>query len=44
MANTKVTSNVIADDAITTAKIADDAVGSDQLASGLTLGRNTAAT
>ena len=44
MANTKVTSNVIADDAITTAKIADDAVGSDQLASGLTLGGNTAAT
>ena len=41
MANTKVTSNVIADDAITTAKIADDAVGSDQLASGLTLGGTT---
>ena len=44
MANTKITTNVIADDAITTAKIADDAVGNDQLASGLTLGGNTAAT
>ena len=32
MANTKVTTNVIADDAITAAKIADDAVGSDQIA------------
>ena len=46
MANTKITTNVIADDAITTAKIADDAVtqakiaddavGSDQLAGSLT--------
>ena len=44
MANTKITTNVIADDAITTAKIADDAVGNDQLASGLTLGGNTTAT
>ena len=33
MTTTKVTSNVIADDAITQAKIADDAVGADQLAS-----------
>ena len=32
MANTKITTNVIADDAITAAKIADDAVGSDQIA------------
>jgi hypothetical protein len=38
MANTKITTNVIADDAITSAKIADDAVGNDQLASGLTFG------
>jgi len=44
MANTKITTNVIADDAITSAKIADDAVGNDQLASGLTLGGNTTAT
>jgi len=33
MSTTKVTSNVIADDAVTQAKIADDAVGADQLAS-----------
>jgi len=44
MANTKITTNVIADDAVTSAKIADDAVGNDQLASGLTLGGNTTAT
>ena len=32
MATTKVTTNVIADDAVTQAKVADDAIGADQLA------------
>lgn len=40
MARTKVTTDVLADDAVTSAKIADDAVGNDQLAGSLTVDIN----
>ena len=42
MANTKVTTNVIADDAVTTAKIADNAITADKIASGTVIAADIA--